>query len=106
LKRRDGQPALVVGQFDYRATPFQNVLRQSVVSVAEAPLKNGLDNCILDKDWGSRIAICVLHHHVRGHIAGEECDACVLTKAKQIIVDFGILYDAKLLHVLLDVISL
>jgi hypothetical protein len=69
LKSRDGQPALVVGQFDYRATPFQNVLRQSVVSVTEAP-------------------------------------ACVLTKAKQIIVDLGILYDAKLLHVLLDVISL
>ncbi len=95
-----------MGQFDYRATPFQNLLRQSVVSVAEAPLKNGLDNCILDKDWGIRIAICVLHHHVGGHIAGEECDACVLTKAKQIIVDFGILYDAKFLHVLLDVISL
>jgi hypothetical protein len=30
----------------------------------------------------------------------------VLTKAKQIIVDFGILYDAKFLHVLLGVISL
>jgi hypothetical protein len=95
-----------VGHFDYRATPFQNVLRQSVVSVPEVPLKNGFDNCILDKDWGRRIAICVLHHHVRGHIAGEEYNACVLTKAKQIIVDFGILYDAKFLHVLLDVINL
>ena len=96
----------MVGQFDYHATPFQNVPRQSVVSVTEAPLKNGLDNCFLDKGWGSRIAICVLHHHVRKHIAGEECDACVLAKTKQIIVNFGILYDAKLLHVLLDVISL
>jgi hypothetical protein len=34
-------------------------------------------------------------------LRGEECNACVLTKAKQILVDFGILYDAKLLHVLL-----
>ena len=61
------------------------------MSVTEAPLKNGLDNCILDKGWVSMIAICVLHHHVRRNIAGEECDACVLTKAKQIIVDFGML---------------
>ena len=61
----------MVGQFDYRAAPFQNVLRQSVVSVAEAALKNGLDNCILDKDGGSWIVSCVLHHHVRGHIAGD-----------------------------------
>jgi hypothetical protein len=96
----------MVGQFDYRAAPFQNVLRQSVVSVAEAALKNGLDNCILDKDGGSWIVSCVLHHHVRGHIAGEECDACVLTEVKQVIMDFGILYDAKLLHVLLNVINL
>ena len=61
LKRRDDQPALVVGKFDYHATPFQHVLRQGFVSVSEAaseaPLKNGLDNGILDKGWGIRIAI-------------------------------------------------
>ena len=84
----------MVGQLDYHATPFQHVLRQGVVSVSEAPLKNGLDNGILDKVWGSRIAICVLHHHVRRHVTGEECDARVLTKAKQIVVNFGILYGA------------
>ena len=82
------------------------MLRQSVVSVAEATLKNSLNNCILYKDGGSWIVSCVLHHHVRGHIAGEECDACVLTEAKQVIVDFGILYNAKLLHVMLNVINL
>ncbi len=82
------------------------MLRQSVVSVAEATLKNSLNNCILYKDGGSWIVSCVLDHHVRGHIAGEECDACVLTEAKQVIVDFGILYNAKLLHVMLNVINL
>jgi hypothetical protein len=37
-----------------------------------------------------------------GHVSGEKCKARVLTKAQQIIMDFWVLDDAKLLNSLVD----
>ena len=52
----------------------------------------------------SNKAICVSHHDVRRHFAGEKCKARVLTKEQQVIMDFGIMDDddATLLNILLD----
>ncbi len=36
------------------------------------------------------------------HVSGEKCKARVLTKAQQIVMDFWVLDDAKLLNILLD----
>ena len=49
-----------------------------------------------------KIDICGPHHGVRRHVAGEKCKARVLTKAQQIIMDFWVMADAKLLNILLD----
>ena len=49
-----------------------------------------------------KIGICGPHHDVRRHVSGEKCKARVLTKAQQIVMDFWVLDDAKLLNILLD----
>ena len=64
------------GMNRYRAVLDRYSARSCCGRLPEAPLKNGLDNCILYKGWGSMIAICVLLHHVRRHIAGDEAFAC------------------------------
>jgi hypothetical protein len=49
-----------------------------------------------------KTGICGPHHDGRRHVSGEKCKARVLTKAQQIIMDFWVLDDAKLLNFLLD----
>ena len=50
--------------------------------------------------------ICRPHDDVGRHVPGEKCKARVLTKAQQIVMDFGSLDDAKLLNILLDCMGL
>ena len=47
----------------------------------------------------------MLHHNVRRHVAGEECEARVLTKTQQIVMDFGVLYDAELVGDTFDTLT-
>jgi hypothetical protein len=46
------------------------------------------------------------NHGVRRHVSGEKCKARVLTKAQQVIVDFWVMNDAKLMNTLLDGVGL
>ena len=39
---------------------------------------------------------------ISSHVSGENCKACVLTRAQQIVMDFWVLDDAKLLNILLN----
>ncbi len=41
------------------------------------------------------------NHGVRRHVSGEKCKARVLTKAQQVIMDFWVMNDAKMMIVLL-----
>jgi hypothetical protein len=58
---------------------------------------------MLDENRDSNKAICVSHHDVRRHVAGEKCKARVLTKAQQVMMKFWVRDDAELLNILLDV---
>jgi hypothetical protein len=49
-----------------------------------------------------KTGICGPHHDVRRHVSGEKCKARVLAKAQQIVMNFWVLDDAKLLNILLD----
>jgi hypothetical protein len=47
-QRRNAEATLMMGQFDNRAAPFQNIRRQGVIGGSQAALKNRFDN---DDNW-------------------------------------------------------
>jgi hypothetical protein len=53
-----------------------------------------------------KIDIFEPHHDIRRHVSGEKCKARVLTETQQVMMDFWVLDDVKLLNFLLHGVGL
>jgi len=123
-QRRNTQTTLMVWQFDNRAAPSQFLYSQSAECVSQAALENGQYNGVLYENRSRNRAILLKnarspittsrvkididgpHHDVRRYVTREEGQARVFTKTQQVNMNLGIRDNAKLVHIVHDVLCL